>query len=90
MMKYKSDLTCKTRPGKGAARRESLIALLTSMLVKACASCAMSANLTIRALASQSGLAVNTLSLIENGKTSPSVSTLQQLARHGCSHHGVF
>jgi transcriptional regulator with XRE-family HTH domain len=36
--------------------------------------------LTIRALASQSGLAVNTLSLIENGKTSPSVSTLQQLA----------
>jgi transcriptional regulator with XRE-family HTH domain len=36
--------------------------------------------LTIRALANQSGLAVNTLSLIENGKTSPSVSTLQQLA----------
>jgi transcriptional regulator with XRE-family HTH domain len=36
--------------------------------------------LTIRALASLSGLAVNTLSLIENGKTSPSVSTLQQLA----------
>jgi transcriptional regulator with XRE-family HTH domain len=36
--------------------------------------------LTIRTLASQSGLAVNTLSLIENGKTSPSVSTLQQLA----------
>jgi transcriptional regulator with XRE-family HTH domain len=36
--------------------------------------------LTIRVLASQSGLAVNTLSLIENGKTSPSVSTLQQLA----------
>jgi transcriptional regulator with XRE-family HTH domain len=36
--------------------------------------------LSIRALAQQSGLAVNTLSLIENGKTSPSVSTLQQLA----------
>lgn len=36
--------------------------------------------LSIRALAEQSGLAVNTLSLIENGKTSPSVSTLQQLA----------
>jgi transcriptional regulator with XRE-family HTH domain len=36
--------------------------------------------LTIRALASRSGLAVNTLSLIENDKTSPSVSTLQQLA----------
>lgn len=36
--------------------------------------------LSIRALAEQSGLAVNTLSLIENGKTSPSVSTLQQIA----------
>jgi len=37
-------------------------------------------DLTIRALADQSGLAVNTLSLIENGKSSPSVNTLQQLA----------
>lgn len=36
--------------------------------------------LSICALATKSGLAVNTLSLIENGKTSPSVSTLQQLA----------
>jgi transcriptional regulator with XRE-family HTH domain len=36
--------------------------------------------LSIRALADLSGLNVNTLSLIENGKTSPSVSTLQQLA----------
>lgn len=36
--------------------------------------------LTIRALAYQSGLAVNTLSLIENGKSSASVYTLQQLA----------
>jgi transcriptional regulator with XRE-family HTH domain len=36
--------------------------------------------LTIRSLAEASGLAVNTLSLIEHGKTSPSVSTLQQLA----------
>jgi transcriptional regulator with XRE-family HTH domain len=36
--------------------------------------------LSIRALAEASGLNVNTLSLIENGKTSPSVSTLQQLA----------
>ena len=35
---------------------------------------------TIRELAEQSQLAVNTLSLIENGRTSPSVSTLQQLA----------
>jgi transcriptional regulator with XRE-family HTH domain len=37
-------------------------------------------NLTIRALAEKSGLAVNTLSLIENAKSSPSVSTLQQIA----------
>jgi transcriptional regulator with XRE-family HTH domain len=36
--------------------------------------------LSIRLLAENSGLNVNTLSLIENGKTSPSVSTLQQLA----------
>lgn len=35
---------------------------------------------SIRSLAELSGLNVNTLSLIENGKTSPSVSTLQQLA----------
>jgi transcriptional regulator with XRE-family HTH domain len=37
-------------------------------------------NLSIRALAEKSGLAVNTLSLIENGRTSPSCSTLQQIA----------
>ena len=36
--------------------------------------------LSIRALAEKSGLAINTLSLIENSKTSPSVSTLQQIA----------
>jgi transcriptional regulator with XRE-family HTH domain len=36
--------------------------------------------LSIRNLAAKSGLAVNTLSLIENGKTSPSVSTLHQLS----------
>jgi len=37
--------------------------------------------LSLRLLAGMSGLNVNTLSLIENGRTSPSVSTLQQLAR---------
>ncbi|MCX6035730.1 MAG: cupin domain-containing protein [Chloroflexi bacterium] len=37
--------------------------------------------LSLRALAEQSGLNVNTLSLIENRRTSPSVSTLQQLAQ---------
>ncbi|MCL5994553.1 MAG: cupin domain-containing protein [Chloroflexi bacterium] len=36
--------------------------------------------LSIRTLAGASNLSVNTLSLIENGKTSPSVSTLQRLA----------
>lgn len=38
-------------------------------------------NLSIRALAKMSGLSLNTLSLIENGKTSPSVNTLSRLAR---------
>jgi transcriptional regulator with XRE-family HTH domain/predicted Fe-Mo cluster-binding NifX family protein len=37
--------------------------------------------LSLRALADRSGLNINTLSLIENGKSSPSVSTLQQLAQ---------
>ncbi|MCL4393297.1 MAG: cupin domain-containing protein [Chloroflexi bacterium] len=37
-------------------------------------------DLSARVLAEKSSLAVNTLSLIETGKTSPSVSTLQQIA----------
>ncbi len=37
--------------------------------------------LSLRTLAEMSGLNFNTLSLIENGKSSPSVSTLQQLAK---------
>ncbi|MBE0697090.1 MAG: helix-turn-helix domain-containing protein, partial [Anaerolineaceae bacterium] len=37
-------------------------------------------SLSLRALAEKSGLSANTLSLIENGKTSPSVATLQQIA----------
>ncbi len=36
--------------------------------------------LTIRDLAKKSGLNVNTISMIENGKTSPSLETLQQLS----------
>lgn len=36
---------------------------------------------SLRSLAEKSGLNVNTLCLIENNKTSPSVSTLQQLAQ---------
>jgi transcriptional regulator with XRE-family HTH domain len=41
----------------------------------------MSRGLSIRALAEASELNVNTLSLIENGRTSPSVSTLQVIAQ---------
>ena len=37
--------------------------------------------LSLRTLADQSGLNINTLSLIENGKSSPSVSTLQLLSQ---------
>jgi transcriptional regulator with XRE-family HTH domain len=37
--------------------------------------------LSIRSLAQLSGLSINTLSLIEKGKTSPSVNTLHQLAQ---------
>lgn len=36
---------------------------------------------SLRTMAEISGLNINTLSLIENGKTSPSVGTLQQLAK---------
>lgn len=41
----------------------------------------MGRGLSIRALAEASELNVNTLSLIENGRTSPSVSTLQAIAQ---------
>jgi transcriptional regulator with XRE-family HTH domain len=41
----------------------------------------MGKGLSIRALAEASELNVNTLSLIENGRTSPSVSTLQLIAQ---------
>lgn len=37
-------------------------------------------NFSLRVLAEKSGLSINTLSLIEKGKSSPSVSTLQRLA----------
>lgn len=40
----------------------------------------MDRGLTIRDLAQKSGLNVNTLSMIENGKASPSIETLQQLS----------
>src|SRR5689334_25064363 len=37
-------------------------------------------NISMRALAARSGLSANALSMIERGKTSPSVSTLYKLA----------
>lgn len=40
----------------------------------------VSRGLSMKSLAQRSGLNINTLSLIENERTSPSVSTLQQLA----------
>jgi len=46
--------------------------------------------LSLRALADRSGLNINTLSLIENGKSSPSVSTLQQLAQALDVHISTF
>jgi transcriptional regulator with XRE-family HTH domain len=39
-----------------------------------------SRGISLRALAEKSGLSANTLSLLENGKTSPSVSTLKAIA----------
>jgi transcriptional regulator with XRE-family HTH domain len=45
---------------------------------------------SIRSLAEKSGLNVNTLSLIENQRTSPSVSTLQQLAQTLQMHISAF
>jgi transcriptional regulator with XRE-family HTH domain len=37
--------------------------------------------LTMRELAVKSGLSINTLSMIENSKTSPSISTIQQISQ---------
>ncbi len=51
------------------------------MWVGGCANCRATRDISLRVLAEQSGLNVNTLSLIENRRTSPSVSTLQQLAQ---------
>lgn len=65
--------TAKNSPAQGASDGSIDVGARLRML-------RAGAGLSIRALAERSGLNVNTLSLIENGKTSPSVSTLQQLA----------
>ena len=46
--------------------------------------------LTMRTLAKMSGLSLNTLSLIERGRTSPSVNTLQRLATQLQEPVGAF
>ncbi len=46
--------------------------------------------LSLRTLAAKSGLSVNTLSLIEHGRTSPSAHTLQQIAEQLQCPVGVF
>ncbi len=48
-------------------------------------------NISMRTLASRSGLSANALSMIERGKASPSVSTLYKLADAlGSFHYIVF
>ena len=46
--------------------------------------------MSLRVLTEKSGLNINTLSLIENGKSSPSVGTLQHLARAMGVHISAF
>jgi transcriptional regulator with XRE-family HTH domain len=51
--------------------------------------------LSLRTLAALCGLSANTISLVERGKTSPSVATLHRLAVigvqvHRCSHGPVL
>jgi len=47
-------------------------------------------DLSIRALAEKSGLAINTLSLIENGKTSPASARCNKSPRARCAYHGLL
>jgi transcriptional regulator with XRE-family HTH domain len=64
-------------PGENAVVEDTTVARMGQQL----RALRQKKNLSVRALAARSGLAINTLSMIENGKTSPSVSTLQILAR---------
>ena len=90
MEKYKQDnknellRTQKNRPDQGASYHRGLFTSDYGSKVVDVGHCLRKLraerDLSIRSLAERSGLNVNTLSLIENGKSSPSVSTLQQLA----------
>jgi transcriptional regulator with XRE-family HTH domain len=67
------------QPADVAIQKESTaIETLVGMKVRALRN---QQELSLRTLAERSGLNVNTLSQIENSKTSPSIGTLQQLAR---------
>jgi len=68
-----TDSTSTSIPDEGVLAQESLVGQRMREI-------RTERGLSIRALAEASGLAVNTLSLIENGKISPSVSTLHRAA----------
>jgi uncharacterized cupin superfamily protein len=69
------------RPGRGGRRGERARERgVSELLARALRRERRLRGLTIRALAAQSGVAANTLSLIENRKVSPSVGTLQRIA----------
>jgi transcriptional regulator with XRE-family HTH domain len=91
-MKYRNPGNVRGRPGRRHRHwRESLMSIMepgeeypstTQVNVgRRLNELRMAQGLSIRSLAEMSGLNFNTLSLIENEKSSPSVSTLQQLAR---------
>ncbi len=71
---------CPRQPGPCSRRGAGCRANPTNGVGVALRALRETRQLSLKELAKQSGLAVNTLSLIENGKTSPSVNTLQQLA----------
>lgn len=67
-----------TSPNKEALKAEDGVSIDVGLRLR---EIRIRKGLSIRALAEQSHLNVNTLSLIENGRTSPSVGTLQLIAQ---------
>ena len=68
----------KMKPSASSFDQEASVAAMVGQKLR---EIRMNQGLSLRALAELSGLNVNTLSLVENGKSSPSVSTLQQMAQ---------
>lgn len=68
----------KTKPAEGMKEPEAGPEILVGQKLR---ELRLNQGLSLRALAELSGLNVNTLSLVENAKSSPSVSTLQQMAQ---------